>query len=73
MGGAVAVDQAFERNPLDTDPCIPETMLQGLGLPAHRHDVARGDGEIVVGIVHLVVMVDGNDLETAVLEILYER
>ena len=73
VGGAISVDEAFEWYPFHFYSCLAEAPLQGLGLPAHGHDVARGYGEVVVGIVHFVGVVDGNDFEAARGEVVHER
>ena len=67
VGGAKAADEALQRNPLYGDTCLAEALLERLRLSADGHDVAGGYGEEVVGIVHLVIVVDGDNLHAAVL------
>ena len=46
--------------------------MQLLTLSANGHDVARGDGKEVVGVVHLIGLIDGDYLETSAADVLNE-
>ena len=72
MGGTKTADQVLQGYPFHGDAGIAETLLQGLRLSAYGHDVARGDCQEVVGIVHLVIMIDRDDFEAPSFDILNE-
>lgn len=52
------------------DASITESFLQLFRLSAYGHDVARGNRQEIVCIVHLVILVDGDDLEPSSFDIL---
>ena len=73
MGGTKTADKVLQRDPFHVDTGITEALLQLLRLSAYGHDVSRGYRQEIVGIVHLVIMVDGDDLEASPFDILDKR
>ena len=72
MGSAIAINQALQGNPLHGHTSIEKTPLKGLRLPTDGHDVARSNGQVVVGVVQLVCLVDGDNLETTATDVVYK-
>ena len=61
MSCAIAIYEAFERNPLNFNTVAFEVFLQLFRLSGYSHDVTRSYSQIVVGIVQLVFYLDGDD------------
>ena len=72
MGGAVTVDKTLQWYPLHVYTGIAEALLQCLALSAYGHNVAWTDSQEVVGVVHLVVHVDGDNLVATAADVLHE-
>ena len=65
---AIAFYEILEWYPLNFYPRLAKFVLKGLALVANRHDVTRCNSEIVVGIMHLVILVNPYNAETAPLQ-----
>ena len=73
MCSTIAVNQTLKRYPFHSNSCIAEALLQHLRLSAYSHDVSWCNGEEIIGIVHLVNIVDGDDFKASTADILHER
>ena len=65
VGRTITFDQCLERYPLHLHAMFGKGTLQRFRLARHCHDVARCNGEKVVGIVQLILKFDGDDGETS--------
>ena len=69
----IALDERFEGYPLDVYTMPLKRILQRLRLVAYGHDVARGYGQVVVGIVQLIFELYGYNLKSLALQELHKR
>jgi hypothetical protein len=72
VSSTITIYQTLQWYPFYGDPCIVKPPLQLLTLSAYCHDVARSDGQKIVGIVHLVVIVYRDNVEAPALDILHK-
>ena len=68
----ITVDETFKGNPLHGNTSITESLLQRFTLSADSHDMAWGDGQEVIGVVHLIIHVYRDNFKTSVTQVLYE-
>ena len=73
MRCTITFNKIFQWHPLYFHTMSRKVFGKLLGLVGHSQNMARSNGEVIVGIMQFVFLVDGNNMITTLMQIVNKR